>query len=151
MTKVKVAEGYHSATPYLGVQGAPRLIDFMKDVFGAEEISRMPMPDGSVGHAELKVGDSVIMTGDAGEFKPMVHLYVPDVDAAYQRALAAGATSLREPADQSYGDRNAQIKDPLGNIWFIAAPIQGEQLDRSATKQAAQALYHTLRSSKEDN
>jgi PhnB protein len=139
MTNVKVPEGHQTATPYLGVQGSARLIDFMKEVFGAEEISRMAMPDGTVGHAELKVGDSVIMTGDAGEFKPMVHLYVADVDAAYQRALAAGATSLREPADQSYGDRNAQLKDPLGNIWFIAAPIQREQLNRSATKQAAQA------------
>jgi PhnB protein len=124
MTTIKVQEGYRTATPYLGVQGAPRLIDFMKGVFGAEEVQRMPMPDGSVGHAELKVGDSVIMTGDAGEFKPMVLLYVPDVDATYERALAAGATSLRQPADQSYGDRNAQVKDPLGNIWFIATPIK---------------------------
>jgi PhnB protein len=139
MTNVKVQEGHQTATPYLGVQGAAELIDFMKDVFGAEEISRMPMPDGSVGHAELKVGDSVIMTGDAGEFKPMVLLYVLDVDATYRRALAAGATSLREPADQSYGDRNAQVKDPLGNIWFIATPIQSEQLNRLATKQASQA------------
>jgi PhnB protein len=125
MTTVKVAEGYQTATPYLGVKGAARLIDFMKEVFGAEETSRMAMPDGSVGHAELKVGDSVIMTGDAGELKPMVLLYVPDVDATYERALATGAASLREPADQSYGDRNAQVKDPLGNIWFIATPIQG--------------------------
>jgi PhnB protein len=116
--------GYRTATPYLGVQGAARLIDFMKDVFAAEETTRMQMPDGSVGHAELKIGDSLIMTGDAGELKPMVLVYVPDVDATYDRALAAGAVSLREPADQPYGDRNAQVKDPLGNIWFIATHIK---------------------------
>ena len=140
MTNGRVPEGYHSAMPYLGVQGAPRLIDFMKEVFGAEETSRMPLPDGSVGHAELKVGDSVIMTGDAGEFKPMVFLYVPDVDAIYERGLAAGATSLREPADQSYGDRNAQLKDPLGNIWFIATPIQKASPDEQSRQGTAAAV-----------
>lgn len=144
MADVRVPEGYNTATPYLGVQGAARLIDFMKEVFGAEEMLRMPMPDGSVGHAELKVGGSVIMTGDAGEFRPMVYLYVADVDAAYQRALEAGATSMREPADQFYGDRNAQVKDPLGNVWFFATHTQDvpqdEQLKRfeAMVKEEAQ-------------
>ena len=145
MADLRVPEGYHAATPYLGVQGATKLIDFMKEVFGAEEMLRMPMPDGSVGHAELKVGDSIIMTGDADEFRPMVYLYVDDVDAAYQRALRAGATSMREPADQFYGDRNAQVKDPLGNVWFIATHTQDmpqdEQLKRfeAMVKQDSQA------------
>jgi PhnB protein len=130
-------EGYQTATPYLGVQDAAKLIDFMKEVFGAEETTRMAMPDGSVGHAELKIGDSVIMTGDAGEFRPMVLLYVPDVDAAYERALAAGATTVREPEDQSYGDRNAQVKDPLGNIWFIATRIQDARQDKNSKRAEA--------------
>jgi PhnB protein len=137
MADSSIPEGYQTATPYLGVQDAAKLIDFMKEVFRAEEISRMPMPDGRVGHAELKLGDSVIMTGDAGELKPMVLLYVPDVDAAYERALAVGATTVRQPANQSYGDRNAQVKDPLGNIWFIATHIQDVPQDHSSKRLEA--------------
>ena len=116
----KVPAGFHTATPYLAVPDATKLIDFMKQVFGAEETLRMPNADGSVGHAELKIGDSVIMTGDAGELRPMLYLYVEDVDATYRTALEAGAKSLREPVDQFYGDRSAQVRDPLGNVWFIA-------------------------------
>ena len=140
MADSSIPEAYQTATPYLGVQDAAKLIDFMKEVFRAEEISRMPMPDGTVGHAELKLGDSMIMTGDAGEFRPMVLLYVPDVDATYKRGLAAGAVSLREPADQSYGDRNAQLKDPLGNVWFIATPIQKGSLDEQSQQVKAAAV-----------
>jgi PhnB protein len=106
----------------------------MKEVFGAQEQLRMPNADGSVGHAELKIGDSVIMTGDAGELRPMLYLYVDDVDSVFKKALDAGATALREPADQFYGDRSAQVKDPLGNIWFLATAKedvpQDEQMRR---------------------
>lgn len=130
----KVPEGFHTATPYLAVPDANKLIAFMKQVFGAEESLRMPNPDGSVGHAELKIGDSVIMTGDAGELRPMLYLYVEDVDATYKTALQAGAASLREPQDQFYDDRSAQVRDPLGNVWFIATAketvTEDEQMKR---------------------
>ena len=123
----EVPEGYHSVMPYLVVAGVGNLIEFLTRVFGATEKMRMPRPDGSIGHAEVQLGDSVIMMGepqgDSGSMPGMIHLYLADVDAVYRRALAAGATSLREPADQPYGDRMAGVKDGFGNQWRIAAPI----------------------------
>jgi uncharacterized glyoxalase superfamily protein PhnB len=134
-----IPEGYHSVTPYLIVEGASRLIDFMKQAFGAHEIERMAMPDGTIRHAEVKVGDSMIMMGEAGgEWKAMpfsLYLYVDDADAVYRRALQAGATSLMEPADQFYGDRNAGVKDPSGNLWWIAThkeDVAPEELKKRA-------------------
>ncbi len=119
-----IPEGYHSVTPYLVVKGADRVIEFLKQVFGAKETERMSMPDGSVMHAEVRIGDSTVMLGEAGgQWGPMptsLYMYVPDVDAVYQRALKAGATSAMEPADQFYGDRNAGVKDSAGNVWWIA-------------------------------
>jgi len=117
-------EGFHTATPYLIVEGAALLIDFLTRAFDAEEIERMQRPDGKIAHAEVKIGNSVIMMGDAGsQWKPMpgfIYLYVKDTDAAYNRALQAGAVSVMEPADQFYGDRNAGVRDPVGDIWWIA-------------------------------
>src|SRR6267142_1099412 len=110
-----IPEGYHSVTPYLTVNGVPKLIDFLKQTFGAEELHRMARPDGAVMHAEVKVGDSRIMMGEpVGEFKAMpaqMYVYVPDVDAAYKRALAAGGSAVSEPADQFYGDRHGGVRD----------------------------------------
>jgi PhnB protein len=126
MTSVKsIPDGYHTVTPYLLVQGADKLIDFVKKAFDAKEIDRYAMPDGSVGHAEIRLGDSVIMLSEAmgEEYKPTtagIHLYVENCDAIYQRALNAGATSTMQPADQFYGDRSAGVKDPFGNHWWIA-------------------------------
>lgn len=110
---------------YLLVQGADKLIDFVKKAFDAKETDRYSMPDGSVGHAEIRLGDSVIMLSEAmgEEYKPMIagiHLYVENCDATYQRALNAGATSTMQPADQFYGDRSAGVRDPFGNQWWIA-------------------------------
>lgn len=122
-----VPEGYHTVTPYLVVKGVPRLIDFVERAFGARERQRMLRPDGSISHAEVELGDSVIMLGEAqseaGTMPGMIHLYLGDVDGAYRRALDTGATSLREPADQPYGDRMAGVKDDFGNQWWIAKPI----------------------------
>ena len=124
MTSVKpIPEGYHTVTPYLLVQGAEKLINFMKNAFDAKE--RYSMPDGSIGHAEVRIGDSVIMVADAqgDEYKPMaagIHLYVEDCDVTYKRAIGAGATSVREPQDQFYGDRSADVNDQFGNKWWIA-------------------------------
>ena len=126
MTSVKpIPEGYHTVTPYLLVQGAEKLINFMKNAFDAKETERYSMPDGSIGHAEVRIGDSVIMVADAqgDEYKPMaagIHLYVEDCDVTYKRAIGAGATSVREPQDQLYGDRSAGVNDQFGNKWWIA-------------------------------
>ena len=126
MTSVKpIPEGYHTVTPYLLVQGAEKLINFMKNAFDAKETERYSMPDGSIGHAEVRIGDSFIMVADAqgDEYKPTaagIHLYVEDCDFTYKRAIGAGATSVTEPQDQFYGDRSAGVNDQFGNKWWIA-------------------------------
>ena len=123
-----IPEGYHTVTPYLVVQGVGRLIDFMKAAFDAQEIFRMPMPDGSIGHAEMRIGNSMIMLGEArDQFKAMpttLNLYLEDVDAAYARALAAGATAVSEPKNQFYGDRSGGVRDMCGNNWYVATHIE---------------------------
>ena len=119
-----IPDGYHSVTPYLVVQGVGKLIEFLTQAFDAQEVFRMPRPDGTIMHAEVRIGDSIVMMGEPmGELKPMpsaIYLYVNDMDAVYKRALQAGATSMMEPADQFYGDRHGGVKDPVGNIWWIA-------------------------------
>ncbi len=120
-----IPKGFHSVTPYLTVPGVAKLLDFLKQAFGAKEVMPpMSRPDGGIAHAEVKIGDSIVMMGEPmGEFKAMpatIYLYVEDTDAVYQRALKAGASSVQEPANQFYGDRNAGVRDPSGNLWYIA-------------------------------
>ena len=138
-----IPEGYHTVTPYLIVRGAAQLIDFMKRAFAAEEIQRMPLPDGSIMHAEVRMGDSRVMLSEAsGEYQPMptmLHLYVEDMDTLYQRALQAGATSLRQPVDEFYGDRIGGVKDPFGNQWWIATHIEDVSPEELARRQQASA------------
>lgn len=121
-------EGYQSVIPYLHVSGAAKLIGFMKEVFGAREIAVYPRPDGTVGHAALRIGDSVVELADSGPEWPAMpcalQVYVPDADAAYHRALKAGASSLLPPATQFYGDRTASVRDSSGNNWYIATQIE---------------------------
>jgi PhnB protein len=132
-----IPEGYHSVTPYLIVGNAPKALEFYQRAFGAKELMRMADPSsGRIGHAEIKIGDSIVMLADehrelgivgprSGERPPVsILLYVEDVDTVYRRALAAGASSLSEPADQFYGDRNAQITDPFGQVWFLATHVE---------------------------
>ncbi len=127
-----IPDGYHSITPYLIVRGAARAIDFYKQVFGATEVMRMPGPDGRIGHAELRIGDSVVMMADEhpemGAVSPesiggtpvMLLFYTTDVDAVFARAIAAGAKQLRPIVDQFYGDRSGTVSDPFGHTWTIA-------------------------------
>ncbi|HLI79785.1 MAG TPA: VOC family protein, partial [Candidatus Binataceae bacterium] len=123
-----VPEELHSITPYLHPKSAPPVIDFLKRAFDAEEVERHQDPQGTVHHAKIRVGDSIIAMGEAhGPYQPMppaLHLYVPDTDATYQRALAAGAISIDEPVDAGYGDRYAGVKDPFGNVWYIATHLR---------------------------
>ena len=143
-TKVKpIPVGYHSVTPYLIVEGAPKLIAFLKHTFNAEEATRMNGPDGRVAHAEVKIGDSFVMLSDAtGEYKPVesqLYVYVDDIDLTYKRALEAGATSVREPKNQFYGDRSASVRDPTGNIWGIATHVEDvspEEMQRRMKEQS---------------
>jgi len=122
-----IREGFHTLTPYILVKEAARFIEFMTKAFGAQEKGRVALPNGKIMHAEAKLGDSMIELSDGNEqYEPMpvaIHHYVDDVDAAYARALEAGAISTYAPMDQPYGDREAGVKDPFGNHWFIAKAI----------------------------
>jgi len=137
-----IPEGYHSVTPYLTVEGVARLIEFVTAAFDAKELDRITGPDGRIAHAEVRIGDSVVMMGEArGDWKPMpgtIYLYTTDADATYKRALKAGATSLAEPANQFYGDRHAAVRDPVGNVWWIATRI--EDVSPEEIQKRAKAL-----------
>ncbi len=137
-----IPEGYHTVTPLVSVKGAARLIDFMKKAFGATEVYRFPAPDGSVMHAELKIGNSVMMLGEPMEgSSPMpgtFYVYVEDADATYRAALDAGGESLEGPSDRFWGDRVASIKDFAGNNWMIATHVEEVDSDE-LTRRARQA------------
>ncbi len=145
-SKVKpIPEGYHSLTPIVTVEGAPRLIEFLKQVFNAQEEEVYKGPDGRVIHAELTIGDSILMLSDANPEFPalsaMINVYTDDVDAAYKRALKAGATSLREPSNQFYGDRTGGVKDAHGNQWWIATHVEDvsqEELEKRMKARESQ-------------
>jgi PhnB protein len=137
MTNVKpIPDGYRTVTPYLFIKGASAAIDFYKNVFGATERVRMPGPNGRVMHAELQIGDSIIMLADEvpqigakspqtiGGASSSLHVYVENVDAIAQKAVDSGATLSRPVADMFYGDRTGTIIDPFGHIWSIATHIE---------------------------
>jgi uncharacterized glyoxalase superfamily protein PhnB len=129
-SKVKfIPDGYHTVTPYLIVDGAEKVIGFLQKAFGAQLVSEMTRrPDDKVMHAALKIGNSMIMIADSPEFvkssPSVLYLYVPDADAAYQKAIKAGGTSIIEPSNQFYGDRSGGVKDPAGNSWFIGTHVE---------------------------
>jgi uncharacterized glyoxalase superfamily protein PhnB len=118
-----IPDGTPTVTPYLAVKGVAALIDFLKAVFDAQELDRIVKPDGSIMNAALVIGNSRLMMGDPGD-RPsetaMLYVYVPDCDAVYAKALAAGATSILAPTDMFYGDRSGAVQDPSGNKWWIA-------------------------------
>lgn len=136
-----VPEGYHAVTPYLVVEDAGRLIEFLTAAFAATVLSSHQRPDGKVAHAEARIGDSILMMGSAqGDTKPIptaLYLYVPNCDELYRRALAAGATSISEPKDQFYGDRHGGIKDPCGNTWWVATHIEDVSQEELTRRMSA--------------
>jgi uncharacterized glyoxalase superfamily protein PhnB len=145
MTVKSIPDGYHTITPYLFVRDVDGLIDFLKQVFNAREIERLRRPDGSIMHAEVRIGDSVVMMGGAGEGRSpmpaMLYLYMEEIDSVYQKALAAGATSLQEPRDEFYGDRTAGVQDASGNQWWLATRVENmavEEMQRRAEARSGQ-------------
>jgi PhnB protein len=120
-------QDYHSVTPYLNVAGVDTLLTFLAKAFGAEETVRLLRADGAISHAEAIIGDSVVMMGEpqtSAESRPStLYLFVPDVDATFERALKAGATTIMSPRERSSGDRTAAVRDPSGNAWWIATHI----------------------------
>lgn len=120
-------QGYPSVSAYMMADGAQRVVDFLVRTFDARELRRYDNSDGTMMHAEIKIDDSVLMIADGGEGYPAfpiwLHVYVPDVDATYQRALEAGGVSVQEPVQKGDPDRRAGVKDPAGNTWWIATQV----------------------------
>src|SRR4030081_3373421 len=154
MAKVKpIPDGYPQVTPYLVLDGAADGIEFYKKIFGAQERMRMPGPDGRIGHAELALGDSVIMLADEnaqmdvrgpatiGGTPVSLHVYVEDSDAVFERAVRAGAKSLHPVEDRFYGDRSGQFEDPFGHRWDVATHVEDvppeEMAERAKAMMAA--------------
>ncbi len=136
-----IPEGYGTVTPYLVVKDAENLMRFIETVLGGKEVLRMNGPDGRIAHAEMMIGDSKVMMGESPEGKlmpAMLNVYVPDCDAVYKKALAAGGISVREPADQFYGDRTAGVNDPFGNQWFVSTHI--EDVSEEETQRRMNAM-----------
>lgn len=138
--------GYHSVTPYLALRGAARALDFYARAFGATEIMRIPM-GGLIGHAEIRIGDSVVMLADEmeGHAGPQtlggtpvsLMIYTDDVDAMFARAIAAGATAKRPVENQFYGDRTGVLVDPYGHVWSIATHVEDVSSEEIARRLAA--------------
>jgi PhnB protein len=144
-----IPDGYPTVSPYLCVDGATDAINFYKDVLGATERMRMAGPDGRVGHAELTIGDSVVMLADEypdmgilgprafGGTPVTIGVYVDDVDATFERALSAGAKEIRAVQDQFYGDRSGQFEDPYGHRWSVSTHIEDVAPEEMAKRAAA--------------
>ena len=158
MAKVKpVPEGFHTVTPYLVVDDGARAIDFYQQAFGAKEIMRMPGPDGKISHAEVKIGDSIIMLGPAnattgvrspqslGSSTVSIFLYLEDVDSTFRKALSAGAKEAQPLADQLWGDRYGRLTDPFGHSWSLAThkeDVSAEEMSKRM-QEAAKAQHRT--------
>ena len=138
-----IPEGYPTVTPYLMVQDAAKFIAFMSTVFAAKTSEQLMRPDGKIGHTELRVGDSLIMLSEASEAHPatpvMLHVYVEDVDAAFERAVRAGGTVVSKPANQFYGDRSGGVKEPGGNTILIATHVE-DVAPAELKRRAAEAM-----------
>lgn len=143
-----IPDGYHSITPYLCVAGAAQALEFYKKAFGAEELFRMEAPGGKIGHAEMKIGDSILMMAD--EYPEMnfrgpkalggsplgLMVYVKDVDSQLKTAVAAGAKVIRPLQNQFYGDRSATVEDPYGHVWTIATHVEDVSLEEMRRRAA---------------
>ena len=153
MAAKPIPEGYHTLTPYLAVENAAEAIEFYKRAFGASEHMRMPGPNGTIAHAEIRIGDSLVMLSDPfpqssvrppkqlGGTSASLFMYVEDVDAVFKRAVDAGATVTTEVADQFWGDRFGSVTDPYGHLWSIATHVEDlteqEIAERSEAAMAA--------------
>jgi PhnB protein len=156
MAPKPIPEGYHSVTPYLAIDGASEAIEFYKKAFGAKERGRMDAPGGKIGHAELEIGDSVVMLSDAlpqfstrapselGGTSVSVFMYVEDVDAVVKQAVDAGAKVEMEVQDQFWGDRFGSVTDPFGHNWAIATHVEDVPAEEMAKRaEAAMAAMST--------
>lgn len=149
----RIPKDYGSITPYIVARGVPKLLDFLKDAFDAVERGRVPNEDGTIGHAEVWIGDSVVQMFDAKSEWPdtpsFITLYVEDCDVVYERALKAGATSITQLATNAWGDRGARVRDPLGNIWWIQTHIEDVPQDEIERRMGSQAYIDVMKVAQE--
>lgn len=141
-----IPEGYHSVTPHLSIKGAARALDFYKQAFGATELFRMDGPNGTIAHAEIRIGDSPVMLSDEApdtvcaspdtlqSTSVGLMIYVPNVDTLFANALKAGGTEVRPVVDQFYGDRSGTLKDPFGHVWTVATHVEDVAPDEMAKR-----------------
>jgi PhnB protein len=146
-----VPPGHHTVTPYLAISNGVKALEFYKQAFGATEVYKLIMPDGRLGHGEIKIGDSIIMLADEfpeyggkspqtlGGSPVSVHLYVEDVDAFVKRAVAAGAKEAKPVKDQFYGDRSGQLEDPFGHLWWVAT--HKEDIPPAEMQKRVEAMF----------
>lgn len=136
-----IPDGFHTVTPYLVVTDPAQLIEFLVEAFDAVEIHRVQRHDGSIMHAQVQIGNSMLMMGGATtEYPAMpagIYLYVENADATYEKALAAGASSLMSPSDEFWGDRMGGVRDPSGNCWWIATHVEDVPEDEMARRAEA--------------
>ena len=141
MTVKAIPEGFHTVTPYLVVNDPAALIEFLKKAFDAKEDHRSTAPDGRIMHAQVKVGDSMIMIGGAMKdwkaVPSVLYTYVPDCDASFKKAIAAGGVQVMEVANQPYGDRHGGVLDPAGNTWWIATHVEDVSPEEIAARMKA--------------
>lgn len=134
-------QGFSSVTPFIMVNDAQKVLDFVKRAFDAEEVLVLRHKDGTIWNAQIRIGDGMVLLGDSmgqPSAPSTVYLYVPDCDCHYERGLGAGGTSIQEPTDQFYGDRNAGLTDPCGNVWWVAT--HKEALNQQAIEDRARAV-----------
>jgi PhnB protein len=149
-----IPEAYHTVTPWISSRDTARLLDFVKHAFGAEELARVYVENGAIGHAEFKIGDAIVMAFDAKEewtdTPCFLRLYVSDSDAVYQQALSAGAISVTEVTSMFWGDRVGRVRDPFGNIWWIQTHIENvdsqEMAKRATEKEYLDAMHYAQES-----
>jgi uncharacterized glyoxalase superfamily protein PhnB len=144
-----IPEGYHRVTPWIISRDTAKLLDFMSKAFGAQEMGRVYNGDGTIGHAEVKIGDSIVMAFDARKQWPatpcFLRLYVPDGAAVYQQALAAGATAVTEMTSLAKGFRVGRVRDPFGNLWWIQTRLENLAPEEMAKRAAEQPYRDAMR------
>jgi PhnB protein len=144
-------KGYSAVTPYLAVADAPAALAFYAEAFGARERMRLAAPDGSIVHAEIEIGGAPVMLSgawpqmgfvapDGSTVSAMIHLYVPDADAAFARAVAAGATALQPVQTQFYGDRSGTLRDPFGHRWSVSTQVEEVSVEEAQRRMAAMPM-----------
>jgi PhnB protein len=150
-TAKAIPSGHRTVTPYLAIKNAAKAVEFYKNAFGATESYKLMLPDGRLGHAEIRLGDSMIMLADEfpeyggkapetlGGSPVSIHLYVDDVDAFFTKALDAGAKELKPVMDQFYGDRSGQLEDPFGHLWWVAT--HKEDISSEEMQKRVQAMF----------